>query len=139
MSAAAASLLFVLAAATGAVLRAQLGSLNDRTADDRTADDRAADPTADDRLPGRLAFPLGTLIANLAASFALGAAQGLDGTAQAVIGAALLGALSTWSTLANEIHQRWRNDARRHAWAVLAISLVGGISLAWIGLRVAPQ
>ncbi len=125
MSAAAASLLFVLAAATGAVLRAQLGSLNDRT--------------ADDRLPGRLAFPLGTLIANLAASFALGAAQGLDGTAQAVIGAALLGALSTWSTLANEIHQRWRNDARRHAWAVLAISLVGGISLAWIGLRVAPQ
>lgn len=81
--------------------------------------------------------PVGTLMANLIASFAVGALSGLDNSSDLVVRVGLFGALSTWSTLANEVVELDRASGRRMAASYLAVTLAGGVALAWAGLRVA--
>ncbi|MEM8923550.1 MAG: CrcB family protein [Actinomycetota bacterium] len=84
-------------------------------------------------------FPTGTLLTNLAASFALGAVTGLDDAANTIVGIGLLGALSTWSTVANEAAEMARDrqglQATLYVWATTS----SGIVAAWLGLQVADR
>ncbi len=100
-----------------------------------------------ERFNGRIA--LGTLIANVAASLVLGLTSGWleaghwQGTqlwnnpAAVAIQVGFLGALSTWSSLANDIATHLRAKQTSDAATVLALNLVLGIGAAWIGLRLA--
>jgi CrcB protein len=81
-------------------------------------------------------FPFGTLAANLAAAFAAGLFTGLDNSTDLVVRVGLLGALSTWSTLANELAGMLRSGDRTLAAIYGTTSVVLGIGLAWIGLQV---
>ena len=85
-------------------------------------------------LAGRL--PWGTLAVNLAGSFALGAVSGLAPPLSTVIATAGIGALTTFSTLADEVVAGWREDRTATA-TYLAISVVGGVAAAWTGLQLA--
>ncbi len=112
-------ILLALGGATGALLRATLG----------------------EQLNGRIA--LGTLAANVIASFALGALSlwsGPDiwnGASKVALTVGLLGALSTWSSLADEIADHLRSRREKDAVIVLGLNLVLGIGAAWLGLRLA--
>jgi fluoride exporter len=81
-------------------------------------------------------FPLGTLVANLTAAFAAGLFAGVDDPTDLVVRVGLLGALSTWSTLANELAEMLRSGDRTLAAIYGTTSIVLGIGLAWIGLQV---
>lgn len=85
------------------------------------------------RLSAAFRPPKGTLVANLVGAFALGWLSGSSATADTVLGVAAIGSLTTFSTLAIEILQLART---RPGTAVLyaAVTVVGGVGLAWIGL-----
>lgn len=79
-------------------------------------------------------FPLGMLVVNLAGAFALGLVASWEAPVATVVGTAGLGAPTTLSTLSSEVVTAWFTR-RRTAVAYLAITLVGGVGLAWLGLR----
>ena len=105
--------LFVLAAAVGTLVR----------------------HVAHERLPSS-PLPVGILWVNLVGSFGLGLMIGWEPPGATVVGTAGLGALTTLSTFAAQTV--WV-DCTGHARAVayVAISVVGGVGLAWAGLRLA--
>lgn len=84
----------------------------------------------------RLPPPTGTLAVNLAGSFAVGLLAGAGAGSITVVGMGGLGAFTTFSTLMVELVGLWRTDPLR---AVMygAVTFVGGIALAWLGLRLA--
>ncbi len=90
-------------------------------------------------LNGRIA--LGTLAANVVAAFALGylshsrLAASWGEAPSIALRVGFLGALSTWSSVANEIADHLRSQRRSDAVTVLALNLVVGIGAAWLGLR----
>jgi CrcB protein len=80
-------------------------------------------------------FPFGTLAVNLSGAFVLGILVGaaVDGDAYRLAGTGLLGAFTTFSTWAFESH-RLGEDGRLGAGAAnFAVSLAGGVALAWLG------
>ena len=79
-------------------------------------------------------LPIGTLVVNLAGSFALGLIAGWNPPVATVVGTAGLGALTTFSSFADEVVAMWTAD-RRHAIGYVTASVVGGVGLAWLGLR----
>ena len=81
-----------------------------------------------------LPAPTGTLVANLIGSFALGCLSGSSNTSRTVAGVAALGSLTTFSTLMVELIELWRT---KPGWAAgyAGITIVGGVGLAWLGLR----
>lgn len=79
-------------------------------------------------------LPLGTLAANTLASLSLGLLSGTGSTSDVLIGVGLLGALSTWSTLANEVASLHRSGRSLTAVGYLGGTLVLGIAAAWLGL-----
>ena len=81
-------------------------------------------------------IPVGTLAVNLAGSFVLGAVAAWAPPTVTVAGTAGLGALTTFSTFADEVVALWDRD-RLAAWTYLSLSLFGGVTLAWTGLRLA--
>ncbi len=105
---------YVAAAAVGAVARYGVGLILNRV------------------------FPWGTLVVNLVASLVLGLATGADwGRATTiVVGTGMLGALSTWSTVANEAAVMARRSEGHMALAYLALTVLSGVVMAWIGLRI---
>ncbi len=82
-------------------------------------------------------FPLGTLAVNLVGAFAMGVANTLDGTAADAVRVGLLGTLTTWSTLAAETVDLSREGHHLDAAAYLGGTVVAGIGLAFLGLRLA--
>ncbi len=80
-------------------------------------------------------WPAGTLVANVGAAFALGVIHGQFGDLGTAIGVGLLGALSTWSTLALEVMDRIRSGRWTTAASYLATTLVVGVAAAWLGLQ----
>lgn len=82
-------------------------------------------------------FPVGTLIANLVASFAFAVLATTDGRLGMVVGVGALGALSTWSTVANEAAIMARNEQGALAVAYLSLTVSSGVLAAWLGLQVA--
>lgn len=79
--------------------------------------------------------PLGTLAINLAAAFLLGLSTSWTGIAADGVRIGLLGAASTWSTLANELATLLRDRRLVRAGIYLALSLVLGVFAAWLGLE----
>lgn len=80
-------------------------------------------------------FPMGTLMVNLAASLLLGIIVAADDPLPAIIGIGALGALSTWSTAANEAAIMSRNDNGILGLAYLGLTVSSGILAAWFGLK----
>lgn len=88
------------------------------------------------RLPAR-PVPFGTLAVNLAGAFGLGLVAGWSAPAVTIVGTAALGALTTFSTLTAEVAEL--AETRRGAAALyLAVTVLGGVGLAFLGLRLAP-
>ncbi len=83
-------------------------------------------------------FPYGTLVVNLVASGLLGflVGSGLSEQWSLVLGLGGLGALSTWSTAANEAAVMARREEGRLALAYLALLVLSGVVVAWIGIQV---
>ncbi len=105
------TLLFLVAAGAGAAVRFSLAV----------------------RLNRRL--PIGTFVANLAAAFALGVLAPLDNDLDPLVRIGLLGALSTWSTLALEVSEMLRRNEQAEALVYLSATVVSGIGAAWLGLQ----
>ena len=80
-------------------------------------------------------FPLGTLVVNLAGSFALGLLTGLSvgGDALLLAGTGLLGSFTTFSTWMLETERLSEDGEARFALANLVISLGAGLAAAVAG------
>ena len=105
------AVLFGGAAAAGALLRWQAGRLLPR--------------------------PLATLAVNVVGAFALGLLSTATDAAMTIVGVGGIGALTTFSTLADDIRQLWVTGAAR-AGAYVAATLVLGLAAAAAGLAAAP-
>jgi CrcB protein len=81
----------------------------------------------------------GTLVVNVLGSFALGLLVGaaVSGSWLALLGTGFCGALTTFSTLALEIHESLADDRRTHAVANVVLTLVLGLGAAYLGLVLA--
>jgi CrcB protein len=80
-------------------------------------------------------FPLGTLAVNLTGAFVLGVLAGaaVEGDALRLAGTGLLGAYTTFSTWMLESHRLGEDGRGRVGAANLAVSLLTGIAVAWLG------
>jgi len=103
----------IAAAAIGACLRAYLGLVLNREI-----------------------FPYGTFAANLIASFTLGLLSTAGPEWNTVIGIGALGALSTWSTVANEAAQMARSNQGGMAILYLVAMTTTGVLAAWTGIQI---
>ena len=101
---------FSLAAAGGALVRWRVGEL--------------------------LPKPLGTLLVNVAGAFALGLLDHATPDHMTVIGMGALGALTTFSTLSNELREIGRDSPPKAA-LYLGATLTAGIAAAAAGLALA--
>lgn len=88
-----------------------------------------------DQLNGDL--PVGTFAINVGAAFALGACSQLASPWPTVVGVAALGALSTWSTVANEVAAMARAGHGSQGLLYLLATVSSGVLAAWIGLQIA--
>lgn len=78
---------------------------------------------------------IGTLAVNLGAAFLLGLSASWTGIAADGFRIGLLGAASTWSTLANEVARLLDDRRYGRAATYLMLSLGLGVSAAWAGLQ----
>lgn len=81
------------------------------------------------------AFPTGTLVVNLVASFVLGIVTAAPDPLPAVVGIGMLGALSTWSTAAVEAATLARRGEGTMAAGYIGLTVTSGIVAAWLGLK----
>lgn len=81
-------------------------------------------------------FPLGTLAVNLAASLLLGVIVAADDPLPVIVGVGALGALSTWSTAANEAAVMARNRNGLLGLSYLGLTVSSGVLAAWFGLKI---
>jgi CrcB protein len=95
---------------------------------------RFALDSAVSRRAGR-SFPWGTLSVNLTGAFALGLLAGatISEDAYLIAGTGLLGAYTTFSTWALESHRLAEDGRLRLGVANLLVSLVAGVTAAWLG------
>jgi CrcB protein len=91
----------------------------------------------DGSVAGRLGrdFPYGTLAVNLTGAFVLGLLVGaaLSDDAFRLLGTGLVGAYTTFSTWALESHRLGEDGDLARGVANFAVSLVLGVSAAWLG------
>jgi len=85
--------------------------------------------------PLNTAFPLGTFAVNIVGSFLLGLTTSAIPEQAALLGTALLGSFTTFSTLANETITLSEQGVRR-AVAYLGITLATGVLAGWLGLEI---
>lgn len=78
---------------------------------------------------------LGTLAINLTAAFFLGLSTPWAGLLADGVRIGLLGAASTWSTLANELAMLLRDRRFFRAGLYVILSLLLGVGAAWVGLE----
>lgn len=102
---------FVLLAGTGALARWQLAALN------------------------RPAFPAGTLVVNVMAAFVLGLLHDSGGDTHTLLGVALLGSASTFSTVIRELSGEREAADRGALVRYLGLTVVLGVGAAWLGVR----
>ena len=83
-------------------------------------------------------FPFGTLVVNVLGAFLLGVLVGaaLDRNAYRLLGTALIGAFTTFSTWAFESHRLGEDGQLGLGVVNFAVSLVLGIVAAWAGKQV---
>lgn len=101
---------FVLAAAVGGLARWQMSRLN------------------------RPGVPVGTFAVNVVAAFAAGLAVGVSSTAALIVSTALLGSLSTFSTLTGELVDLSETHGTLHSAAYAAATVITGIAAASVAL-----
>ncbi len=82
---------------------------------------------------------VGTLLVNVSAAFLLGLSIRWTGWAATGFRIGLLGAASTWSTLANESATLLRERQVVRAALYLAVSLAAGVAAAWWGLQLSDS
>lgn len=80
-------------------------------------------------------WPGGTLAVNLGAAFVLGLLHGSGADTRTLMGVGLLGSYSTFSTVMLELVDVRSHAGARTAGSYLAITVVGGVGLAYVGLR----
>jgi fluoride exporter len=82
-------------------------------------------------------FPLGTLVVNLTGAFALGLLVGLATSADSMrlLGTGFLGGYTTFSTWMFESQRLAEDGDGRGAAVNIAVSLVAGVALAWLGRK----
>jgi len=80
-------------------------------------------------------FPAGTLVVNLSGAVGLGLLVGLAlrHDARLLIGTAVLGSYTTFSTWMLETHRLAEDGRFRLAWANVALSLAAGLAAVWLG------
>lgn len=80
-------------------------------------------------------FPFGTLLVNLTGAFALGVTVGLvlGGDRQVLLGTALLGSYTTFSTWMLETHRLVEDRETGDVAANLVVSVVAGLAAAALG------
>lgn len=78
--------------------------------------------------------PLGTFAVNVLSSLLLGLLVGFDVGGELFFQVALLGTLSTWSTLANQVAKFLRAGNDGLAAIYLSTTIVAGVCAAWGGL-----
>jgi len=81
----------------------------------------------------RHGWPGGTLVANVLASFLIGALVSSSSTAVTLLGIGFCGSVSTFSTLIVELYDSATRQDWRAATAYLSATLVLGIGAAWLG------
>jgi fluoride exporter len=80
-------------------------------------------------------WPWGTVVANLIGSFLLGVVVGrVDGTLALLLGAGVMGGLTTFSTSMAESVRLSGLDGRSTAWGYTAVTLGGSLAAAGAGL-----
>lgn len=91
------------------------------------------------RAPGT--FPSGTLAVNLSGAFALGVLAGAvsSGESLELVGTGFLGAFTTFSTWMLESHRLAEDGEFRAGAANVAVSLILGVGMAWLGLTLGEQ
>lgn len=82
---------------------------------------------------------ISTLFINLVAAFALGLSASWTGPVADGVRIGLLGAASTWSTLANELATLLRERRFTRAAVYLVFSLALGVGAAWLGLELSDS
>ncbi|EIW15260.1 chromosome condensation protein [Lactiplantibacillus pentosus KCA1] len=85
----------------------------------------------------RWSLPVATLFINLTGAFLLGwiLTSPLSGHWQVFLGTGIMGGYTTFSTMINEIILLSRHQHRRVAGLYLALSLIGGLLLVYLGTR----
>jgi len=83
----------------------------------------------------RSLIPVETLLINTLGSFVLGLTVRSDGNIVLILGTGFAGAFTTWSTFAVETHHMFDHKHHLKAWLYLAMTLVFGISAAWLGVK----
>lgn len=82
-------------------------------------------------------FPFGTLVVNLTGAFVLGALVGVAASADTMrlLGTGFLGGYTTFSTWMFESHRLAEDGDGRGGGVNVAVGLVAGILLAWLGRK----
>lgn len=99
------------------------------------------------RLSGQHSFPWGTLTVNVLGAFVLGCLMGatvagrivLHPTLRTFVAIGLLGAFTTFSTFAYETLEAMRAGDMRFALLNIGVSLVVGLSVAWMGIQIGER
>lgn len=84
----------------------------------------------------RLSPLVGTAVVNVAASLLLGLTAGRGGVVGVGFHIGLLGALSTWSTLAYQLADLVRTGRVHRAAVYFVVTMIAGVGAAWAGLRI---
>jgi CrcB protein len=81
------------------------------------------------------AFPVGTLLVNLAGSFLLGLLAGLNAasTTMLLLGTATIGSYTTFSTWMLETHRPAQEGDAALAWGNVIVSLIAGLICVTLG------
>lgn len=92
------------------------------------------------RFVSRGPFPLGIVVINIVGSFALGAVTGLasgsvlSAETARVLGLGFCGGFTTFSTASLEAVKLWAEEGIGRATAYTAVTVVGAVAAAWLGL-----
>jgi CrcB protein len=86
-------------------------------------------------------FPLGTLAVNLTGALVLGILAGavLSAGAYRIAGTGFVGAYTTFSTWMLESHRLAEDGRGRAALANVAVSVVAGLAVVWLGQRIGAR
>lgn len=78
---------------------------------------------------------IGTFAVNVLGAFALGVISGMEEDGLILLGIALLGSLTTFSSFIGQVVEAWDAGERQTAIGYLTLSIMGGLLAAWTGIE----